>query len=957
MTVADQLGFNSAESGLPAVEAVAAIPSSLVEMAHSLEISYADSLSTYPTSADFVARVPIAFARRHNIMGFAGPNQTLLLAMCALDSWQQLDVMGRFLGREVRALFAPQEAIAAAINEAYQQRTGQAEAMIQNLDRASVLEEVQRLGSREDLLDTSGRAPVIKLVNLILFEAVKGGASDVHIQPTESNVAVRVRLDGLLFDAFDLPKNLQEEVIGRLKVMGRMNIAEKRLAQDGRATVQVGDRTIDLRLASLPTSYGERIVVRLLDKSARLYRLTELGMAGETRARFCRLIGLDHGLILVTGPTGSGKTTTLYAALKEIDCREHNVLTLEDPIEYQLEGISQSQVSDKKGMTFASGLRSVLRQDPDVIMVGEIRDRETASMAIQSALTGHLVFSTLHTNDAASAVTRLLDLGTEPYLVASSLVGVLAQRLVRKVCAECAESLPASPQDLSWLGADGDISLRRGAGCDTCRKTGYRGRVGIFELMTITEKVRQHIQACATASQIKSAAVADGMHTLRDDGVRKIRSGVSTIEEVDALPCGRLGHLMPSRNRSKDRSMAVYAYKAFDPLANEFSATISGTVPADSPRQARDLLRQRGLTVEHLIQVELKKAHGFTGSRRDGRRVTAFTRELSTLLGVGTPLSDALETMASQHRGSFRSTLLLLREQVTAGSSLAAAMANQPIVFDDLCINLIEVGEESGTLESSLEQVARFRERRQQLRGKVGTALLYPCFVLATALGVSIFLMTYVVPTILQPLMDQGRPLPLPTRIVKGISDFLVSWGWLLAVVSTVLAISWAVLIRTKRGRWMWDSLLLRLPLIGSLLRKSAVVRIAVIIETLMRSGVVFVRAIRVARGSIRNVVLQDALNRCEEAVSAGRDIAPALQASGAFPPLVVQVFSVGQQSGRLEEMLQRLAKDYDDQVATAAQRLTSILEPVLILILATIVATIALATMLPILEASNVLG
>src|SRR5437762_3366916 len=325
----------------------------------------------------------------------------------------------------------------------------------------------------------------------MLFEAVKSNASDVHIQPYEERLVVRTRVDGVLYDAFTLPKNVQEEVVSRVKVMGRMNIAEKRLAQDGRATVQIGDRVVDLRIASLPTSFGERIVIRLLDKSARLYELPDLGMDPIALARFSKLISAEHGLILVTGPTGSGKSTTLYAALQQINSKECNVITLEDPIEYALDGVSQIQVSEKKGMTFASGLRSVLRQDPDVIMVGEIRDRETAAMAIQSALTGHLVFSTLHTNDAASAVTRLLDLGIEPYLLASSLRGVLAQRLVRRVCAQCAAPYEPSALELQWLGVSREqtAGMRLGPGCPACRQTGYRGRFGAFELLLIDDSV------------------------------------------------------------------------------------------------------------------------------------------------------------------------------------------------------------------------------------------------------------------------------------------------------------------------------------------------------------------------------------------------------------------------------------------------------------------------------------
>jgi general secretion pathway protein F len=405
-------------------------------------------------------------------------------------------------------------------------------------------------------------------------------------------------------------------------------------------------------------------------------------------------------------------------------------------------------------------------------------------------------------------------------------------------------------------------------------------------------------------------------------------------------------------------TVAVYSYKAFDAQAAGLAAaSLSGNVAADTPRQARDLLRKRGLTVERLAEVQPTKPRRVSGRRRDQYKVTSFARELSTLLAVGTPLSEALETIANQYRGSFHRTVLLLREQVLAGSSLAAAMATQPEVFDELCHNLIEVGEDSGTLDASLDRLAQFRERRAQIRGKLGTALLYPCVVLITAIGVSVFLMTYVVPNILQPLVEEGRPLPLPTRIVKSVSDFLVQWGWLAAIGVLAAVGFWIAMLRTKRGRWLWDWLLLRLPLVGSMVSKASFVRIAIVVETLLVGGVVFVRAIQVAAKNTRNVVLRDALMRCEAAVSAGRDIGPALEAAKAFPPLVIQVFSVGQQSGRLEEMLQRLAKDYDEQVAAAAQRLTALLEPVLILLLAVIVATVALATMLPILEAGDVLG
>lgn len=490
----------------------------------------------------FVSKIPIAYARRHLIMGFDHAQQpgdqmassADVIVACGRDeSLPCVEVVARFLRSSVCVVIAPPEHIEAAIDNGYENRSAETERLIATLDRAHVITGVDL---REDLLEDVGKAPVIQLVNKLLFEAVQSRASDIHLQPQEGKLVVRMRIDGILFDAFHIPKDVQEEAVSRIKVLGKMDIAEKRLPQDGRTTVQVGKRLIDLRISSLPTNHGERIVVRLLDKSSRLYTLGELGMRNEMLEQFQQIIRLEHGLVLVTGPTGSGKSTTLYAALQELNTKDANVVTLEDPIEYQLEGISQTQIHGKKGMTFASGLRTVLRQDPDIIMVGEIRDAETAVMAIQSAMTGHLVFSTLHTNDAASAVARLLDLGIEPYLVSSTLVGVLAQRLIRRNCVACQESLELTDKLRERFEFDSvdvtTVRLQKGIGCSACRQTGFQGRIGIFELLTVDDELRFQIQSRASASDIRKTAVAGGMRLLRADGLERVLEGSTTFDEV-----------------------------------------------------------------------------------------------------------------------------------------------------------------------------------------------------------------------------------------------------------------------------------------------------------------------------------------------------------------------------------------------------------------------------------------
>lgn len=386
----------------------------------------------------------------------------------------------------------------------------------------------------ERLKDIASEAPIIRLVNLFITRAVEGRASDIHIEPYENELKIRYRIDGILYDIETAPKRLQAAIISRIKIMAKLNIAERRLPQDGRIRLRINDKEIDLRVSSIPVMHGESVVMRILDKEQIVIDLTRLGFPADTLSAFSRLIGRPHGIILVTGPTGSGKTTTLYGALDKINSPDKKIITVEDPVEYQIKGINQIQVKPQIGLHFNNTLRHIVRQDPDIIMIGEIRDLEAADIAIQAALTGHLVFSTLHTNDAPSAITRLLDIGVENFLLSSTMRGILAQRLVRVICPHCkeADSQTVNTAEYRALGIDSRAVLYRGQGCEKCSRTGYLGRMGIFELLMVTDEIRKMIVQKADANQIRALARQQGMKTLLEDGIQKVIEGRTTLGEV-----------------------------------------------------------------------------------------------------------------------------------------------------------------------------------------------------------------------------------------------------------------------------------------------------------------------------------------------------------------------------------------------------------------------------------------
>jgi general secretion pathway protein E len=508
--------------------------------------------------AELVAKVPIQFLRKHSMVPL-GCRKAPIAADCGLTpdpsdpsrpvcqigciiavrdplEFQALDDLVRLLNiADYQLVLSGRDTIQSAINLQYDLRRDSAAQLVQDMEdnSSSILHEIEETA---DLLDDTSDAPIIKLVNHIISQSIKARASDIHFEPYQNSFTVRYRVDGILYDLLTPPKWIQPALISRIKVMAKMNIAEKRLPQDGRFDVRVGDQDIDVRVSTIPTSFGERLVLRLLNKSGHLLGLTDLGLSLQGLGLLQRLATAPNGIILVTGPTGSGKTTTLYAILQSINKPGINIITIEDPVEYQMKGISQIQVNPKIDLTFARGLRSIVRQDPDVILIGEIRDKETADIAVQSALTGHLVFSTLHTNDSPSAITRLVDIGVEPFLISSSVLAVFAQRLVRVLCMDCKQPYQPKAVYLQSIGVRpeqfGGRPIYKATGCEKCFQTGYRGRLGIFEIMVMSEELKGLILQTFDSNRIKALAVQEKMTTLREDGIDKVLAGVTTLEEV-----------------------------------------------------------------------------------------------------------------------------------------------------------------------------------------------------------------------------------------------------------------------------------------------------------------------------------------------------------------------------------------------------------------------------------------
>jgi type IV pilus assembly protein PilB len=500
-------------------------------LATQLGLSFVD-LGDYPVDKAAVGLVSDALSRRHLAIPIGFEGDRLVVAMADPSNVFAIDDIRHLTGRDVRAVVATRASIQTALDKYHRLDTD-----AENIT-AQAAKDVEADDGLANMREVVEDAPIVKLVNVVITQAVADRASDIHIEPTEHDVRIRYRIDGVLHEEMRAPKNIQAGIISRLKIMADINIAERRIPQDGRLTATISGREVDLRVATLPTVHGEKIVMRILDKSNALLQLTDLGFLPENMRRYEQSYSRPYGTILVTGPTGSGKSTTLYATLNIVNDESKNVITVEDPVEYRVPNINQVQVNVKAGLTFAAALRSILRSDPDIVLVGEIRDRETANIAVQAALTGHLVLTTLHTNDAASTPTRLIEMGVEPFLVGSALDCVVAQRLARRLCDKCKERYQPTRLELAGVGWDieaegGEVpTLFRPVGCSKCSRTGYYGRFAIHEVMPISEDIERLIVERGHTEDLKKLAVAEGMLTLRQSGLRTVRSGTTSIEEV-----------------------------------------------------------------------------------------------------------------------------------------------------------------------------------------------------------------------------------------------------------------------------------------------------------------------------------------------------------------------------------------------------------------------------------------
>ncbi len=728
---------------------------------------------TEPQTETQQRRLPFSFAKRNGVLvlDIEAEQPT---AVCREDVRPaSIAEVRRYLGRKIKWRKVAVEEFDQLLQESYESGSNSAMEMVEGLEGEDDLFRVaQELPEPSDLLESDDDAPIIRLINAVLGQAVKENASDIHIEPFENRLVVRFRVDGVLHEVLQSRRAVAPLVVSRIKVMSRLDIAEKRLPQDGRISLKVAGRAVDVRVSTIPSGHGERVVLRLLDKQAGRLNLDSLGMAPQTERVVDELIHRPHGILLVTGPTGSGKTTTLYAALARINDRSRNIMTVEDPIEYYIDGIGQTQVNTKVDMTFARGLRAILRQDPDVVMVGEIRDLETAEIAVQASLTGHLVLSTLHTNTAVGAVTRLRDMGVEPFLLSSSLLGVMAQRLVRVLCPGCKVQVTPSESERRLLNLPPEIQpeIYHARGCDDCSGTGYRGRTGIYELVVIDDDMRGMIHDGAGEQELEHHARLDQPEHPR----RRRAQGAGRRHHPRGSGAGHAGSLM-----------GAFEYTAVDKSGRQSRGVLEG----DTARTVRQTLRERGLLPVAVAEVSEKTPSGRRSlSFRRGvspMDLALVTRQLATLVRSSMPLEESLLAVSQQtEKPRLKSILLGVRSRVMEGHTLADGLGEFPQAFPELYRATVAAGEQSGFLDSILERLADYTESRQQLRQRISHAMIYPIILTVMALLIVSGLLVYVVPQVVGVFESSGQELPGLTTGLIALSDFLRANGiWVLILV------------------------------------------------------------------------------------------------------------------------------------------------------------------------------
>ncbi len=733
-------------------------------------------------------KLSFPFAKRHGVL-IRGVANGVADTVCRPGvTPQSLAEVRRFVGVPLKLQRVSVESFDSMLRVAYEAGSGAAMQMLEGLDDNTDLAHLaEDIPESSDLLESDDEAPIIRLINALLTQAVKENASDIHIEPYENRLVIRFRVDGVLREVLQTKRAVAPLVVSRIKVMSKLDIAERRLPQDGRISLRIAGRAVDVRVSTLPSGHGERVVLRLLDKQAGRIELTSLGMDPRTQATMDEIIHKPHGIILVTGPTGSGKTTTLYAALERINDNTRNVMTVEDPIEYYIDGIGQTQVNTKVEMTFARGLRAILRQDPDVVMVGEIRDLETAQIAVQASLTGHLVLSTLHTNTAVGAVTRLRDMGIEPFLLSSSLIGVLAQRLVRVLNAETREPFMAGEYERRLLNLESTGSPVQLYRPSNEPGSGYRGRTGIYELIAVDDHMRTMIHDGSSEQDLERyARIGEPRHPRR-----RPQKGHGGRNDARRSPA-----------RHPRGLMGAFEYTALDAQGRERKGLIEG----DTPKHVRQLLRDKQLLpmdIQETAQRELKKrrARGFMRRGLSTLDLALMTRQLATLLRSGLPLEESLQAVGEQtEKPRVQRIILGVRSKVVEGHPLADGLRDFPQAFPEIYRATVSAGEQSGKLDSVLERLSDYTESRQVMGQQVSNALVYPIVLMVLSFAIVSFLLAYVVPQVVAVFESGHQELPVATRILIGMSD-LIRHYWIYALI-VIGAGTWGFLrwLKAPRG-------------------------------------------------------------------------------------------------------------------------------------------------------------